>query len=180
MHPSRTGGNPAFSTGHFINGNYFETLNMQNGFKEVFKEVGLNNTSSLLLMLFLLLNSVDELIKKGENIDLTPINQKIKFYLISLKCNDKMLDLSIFDKEINYIQCIRNSVAHFNTEFHNNFNQTAALFKSYYDSKKKYFNIEFEMYTKDVGSIIDLLFDLIVTHLNKKHRFDNKQIGGKN
>ena len=147
-----------------VNTKYYQNLNMNPQLKESLKEVGLNNFSTLLLILFLLLNATKEIKAKGENIDL----KHIKDFLNNKKRNPWCEDSNI-EVRNDYFRYIRNAVSHMNIELIKLDGMDAVEFGSeMYVGDDKY-NIKFSMLTKDVGELMDMLFKSIAEYLNKKY-----------
>ena len=155
----------------FINSEYFEKLEFDDiAYKNIFYEIGLNNTSTLLLTLFLLLNQLLEFKSKGENIQLDDVDNLVRSRIVSIDFDGECLP-----KKFDFIKYIRNSIAHYNTSFKTYNEMTLVTFGSEIfikvDGKnnKQKRNIKIGMYTNDVGMILDYLYFKIIKHLNDKY-----------
>ena len=145
----------------FLESDFYCKIPMQPQLKEVLGEIGINNTSTLLLMLYLLLVTAIELDKKGYNFNLNYTEQLIRSKIIAIDYNGADLNL-----EFKYSRFLRNSISHCNTRFKEINGVSAVVFQS---QVKKINVIKFTLYTKDVGEIIDVLFNLISITLNLKY-----------
>ncbi|MBQ9731365.1 MAG: hypothetical protein IJV94_04615 [Bacilli bacterium] len=155
----------------FIYSDYFKALKCDDYYKKIISSMGINNTSCLLLMLFLLLNQLVELNKKKKEMDLREleifIRSRIRFIYS---------DTESFAFDCNYIDFIRNSIAHYNTRFEFKNDKVEVFFTSKISVKiqgiknKQKRLITFSLYSEDVGAIIDETFKISLLYLDKKYK----------
>lgn len=154
---------------NFVNSEYYDKLKFD-GFnlKNVLSEVGINNSSTLILMLFLLLMNVKELQAKEADLDLETINAFIRSNIISLSC-----DSETFNFKVDFAKFIRNSIAHYNTTFKQIDGKTEVFFRSRISvsvqRKNTSRNITISLMSDKVGELIDLLFNQINIYLYNKY-----------
>ena len=154
----------------FIYSDYFKSLKYDENYKRIISSIGINNTSSLLLMLFLLLNQLVEL-KKNKIIDLGGLELFIRSRIRTIYSNTESLEF-----DCNYIDFIRNSISHCNTKFEFKNNKVEVFFTSKIlvkikgIKKKQKRSITFSLYSEEVGAIIDEAFKTSLIYIDKKYR----------
>ena len=158
----------------FVKSDYFKGLDfVNNAYKQILEDIDLNNTSILILMLFLLLCQINELENNSVIFDYSEINSFIKSKMISFETDAEHLNF-----EFNGLKYIRNSIAHYNTKFNSQGEKMEVIFSSniYIKieglEKKQMRKIAFSLYSEDVGTIIDSLFSKVEIYINKKY-FEN-------
>ena len=158
----------------FVKSEYFKDLDfVNNAYKQILEDIDLNNTSILILMLFLLLCQINELENNSVIFDYSEINSFIKSKMISFETDAEHLNF-----EFNGLKYIRNSIAHYNTKFKSQGEKMEVIFSSniYIKieglEKKQMRKIAFSLYSEDVGTIIDSLFSKVAIYINKKY-FEN-------
>ena len=158
----------------FVKSEYFKDLDfVNNAYKQILEDIDLNNTSVLILMLFLLLCQINELENNSVIFDYSEINSFIKSKMISFETDAEHLNF-----EFNGLKYIRNSIAHYNTKFKSQGEKMEVIFSSniYIKiegfEKKQMRKIAFSLYSEDVGTIIDSLFSKVAIYINKKY-FEN-------
>lgn len=156
---------------NFVNSDYFDKLGFNDdAHKVVLKKVGINNTSTLLLMLFLLLNQVKKLEEKGVKLNTIVLNNFIKTRVTSISSDVENLNF-----EFDCVKFIRNSVSHCNTKFKHEKDYLEVFFTSNVHinipnvKKKVKRKITISLTGHDVGELIDLIYMVIAKYLNNKY-----------
>lgn len=135
-------------------------LGLREDSKFIFNKSGFNNPSCLNTTLYLMAVLTNEFERYKIKIDFTDINNLIRNRKFDFKCSG-----TIEEGKRNYLKYIRHSTSHYNTKFKTLNGRGVAVF----ECKASGCDIEFSLFTSDVGEIIDELFMLIAKYLNKKY-----------